>query len=277
MKRFFIRVLLAVILFVAIVNPICVKYKKSKIKSYYGYEVVHSQKKSRSCIKRKGYYLVFGDSTGNQLYNNEKNNDTIYSLTCNSCITLCGHFCLLSDFLRTNESNLPSRVVLLYAPTSLCCGLNYGAFQYFLKPFYNEHYKPYMNDAVHNWAKSVPLYWMAQVSLVKYSNYSPHFQAVKEADFEGLVSPINAVYLDSISRICREFGVPLEFRGTFTADNNRAWFAEQIEHTTNIDKHLLDQYLETVRFLPDSMFIDDVHLKKECIPTDFLGLRMIQY
>src|SRR3954453_12185057 len=67
--------------------------------SVYGPEVYRSIAKSK--MKKKVKKLLIGDSVGNQLYDNESYNGSIFSLTCNQAISMVGQYILLSNFIQT--------------------------------------------------------------------------------------------------------------------------------------------------------------------------------
>jgi len=279
MKKFIIRAGI----FLLIISIIYIPYKSYIILSGKYIQnldinakgVYHSISKSKK--KKKVKKLLIGDSVANQLYNNTVYNDSIYSLTCNQAITVAGHYFLLNNFIDTNKDELPEEVIFLYSPVSLMNNLDKYSFPYLLKPFYNKEYKPLIDTYLSERIKTIPLYFISQIPLVRTSNYTPEkFYTPKEERFSGRFSPLTKDYLKKIEQLCKDNNIKFRFEPSPISKSN--WDNLKLSEKNidyPIDTVTVDNYFHKIKYYEDSLFVDDirVHFKQQYIPTDFLNLK----
>lgn len=212
--------------------------------------------------KKKTPYrkLILGDSTANQFYNcKEEDPDSAYSLSCNQAVGMVGQFILLSNYL--NAGNRPDSVFIVYTPFSFWDNLDQVyTYHYFLKPFYYDEYKPLMNETVLRQIRKIPKYWMCHLPYIQTTSWAPDL--TPEERPYSFLSPICKDYLSKIDSLSTEYHFSYEIVPTFVAEHwrdsiahfNRTEFAE----CRYAEK--LSAYLDSIVFLPDSCFVDEVHL-----------------
>lgn len=233
--------------------------------------VYHSIEKSKK--KKKVKKLLIGDSTAEQLYNNYIYNDSIYSLACNQAITVVGQYFLLNNFIDANKDELPEEIIFLCNPCALLNNLDKYTFPYFLKPFYNEEYKPLIDNYLMKRIKTIPLYFISQIPLIKTSDYTPaKFCFPKEEKFEGIFSPLTKDYLKKIELLCKNNNIKFRFEPSPVSKS--LWDILKLPENSDypIDTLAVDNYFQKVNYFEDSLFVDGFHFKQQYIPKDFLNL-----
>ena len=184
---------------------------------------------------------------------------------------MAGYYFLLHDFIDANQDEMPKQVIVLVRPGTLGNDLDKYAFQYFLKPMYNRHYKGMMNDHLLERIHQVPMFWMTQVPFIKYTDWFPN-RSVAPSSTDGLFSQISIDYIDSIAALCTENNISFSLVSTIISENERDVFLQMSQQAIPIDTTLFMNYVNSFQFLPESLFVDGVHLREENIPTDFLDL-----
>lgn len=232
-----------------------------------GVEVYHSIIKSR--CKKKTKTLILGDSVGRQIYNNYNFNDSIYSLASNQAITLAGQYFLLKDFLCCNDDH-PQFVYLIFTPGSLSNDIDEYGYQYFLKPMNTHHYRSMMNVHLVSRIKEVPLSWLSQFPLVKYTNWTPK-KHVTRTPCNRLFSSLNLEYLDSIENICNKNDIILHLIAAPSRVSDSNYFCQMAQNENLENKHI-EEYIHSMQFFPDSVFVDGTHYYEQFIPDDYLSL-----
>ena len=261
------KIISFICIFILFVSPIVFYYTVKTIyllkddnykKTIYGNEIYRAIEKS----KKKTTYkkLILGDSTANQFYNcKEEDPDSAYSLSCNQAIGMIGQYILLHNYLEAG--NRPDTVYLLYTPFSFWDNLDQVyTYHYFLKPFFYEVYKPMMSDIVLRQIKKIPKYQLCHFPFIQTTGWAPTIEQEKR-DFSFL-SPICNEYLSKIDSLSGQYHFDFEIVPTFVAEHwkdsinhfNRQEYAQ-----TNF-ANKLNQYLNSIRYLDDSCFIDEVHL-----------------
>ena len=231
------------------------KYKST----VYGNEVYKALEKSKK--KTKYRKLILGDSTANQFYNCKKEDPNgAYSLSCTQAIGMVGQFILLNNYL--NAGNRPDSVYLVYTPFSFWDNLDQVyTYHYFLKPFYYDEYKPLMTKTVIEQIRRIPKYWACHIPYIQTTGWAPDIK-LQERHYSFL-SPISTEYLTKIDSLSIEYKFDLEIIPTYVAnhwrDSINHFNRKEFESTVFGNK--LTQYLEQIYYLPDSCFIDEVHLK----------------
>jgi hypothetical protein len=226
------------------------------------YKAIEKSKRKKSGVKA----LIIGDSVGFQLFNSAGYNDSIYSLTTNQAISLTGQYILLTNFLSVNHDL--KNVVMIYTPFAFKRDLNQQyTFQYFLKPFYRDEYKRFFSVAVENQVKQIPFYQLCQFAPVLTSDWSPDYDGADFSKQTNFISELSNEYLSKIVALCHEHGVKLVILPTPTRISKEAE-VKMYETTVNFPEYNFRDYFSRVTFIPDSLFLDDVHLKD---PGKFLS------
>lgn len=225
----------------------------------HGHEVYTSIKKSKEKTKIKK--LIIGDSTANQLYNTETDTtSSIYSLTCNQAIGIVGHFFLLNNYLKAG--NHPEDVYMIYSPLGFWDNLDQiYTYHYFLKPFYNEEYKPLMTENVFKQIYKIPFYYVCQNPIVLTSDWSPELMTEKR-DYT-FFSPISKEYLEKIVSLSREYRFNLHiippFISEYWHDTINSFNINEIKG--QLFSKEIKTYLKKINYINDSCFSDHLHLK----------------
>lgn len=230
------------------------RYKKLVL----GKEIYLSQEKSKSRNKNVKT-LIIGDSVGHQLFKNDEFNDTLYSLACNQAISMAGCYFLLEDFLKLNPE--VKKVVFIYAPRTFKNNLDQQyTFQYFLKPFYNDEYKPRFSSVMTGQIKKVPFYYLSQFPPILTSNWTPDWDFSKEIDGY-YMSPISNDFLKRIIHLCKERSVKFIIMPTPSRISLHPLITD-LQNSIHFPDYDFNDYFSRIDYIPDSCFLDDVHLKE---------------
>lgn len=249
-------------------------YKRTFENGVNGNEVYVSLHKART--KKKVKVLIIGDSVGKQLYDNETYNGDIYSLACNQAISLAGQYILLEKFIETNKSNLPDQVIMIITAETFTNNLNQVfTFHYFLKPFYNQEFKPLLTDAALTQIHKVPLYYLSQLPFILNTNWSPAYTVVPDTSYH-FISPVSNNYLLKIKALCAANHLPFKLICPPIKSSRKQLNLDYAKNSIEIEKTgLKDEftsYFKNFTYLPDSLYIDKIHFKKQYIPTDLYHL-----
>ena len=276
MKHFLLRVLLFIVIAFPIISfkSLYAYYTRSYQTKVNGAEVYLSVKKSKA--KKKVKAFIIGDSAGKQVYDNEVYNDSVYSVACNQAISMAGFYMLLNNFFVANKNSLPEKVLLIITPQTLSNNLDQVyTFGYFLKPFYKDEYKKYFTKACKTQVEKVPLYFLSQAPFVLNSDWAPVYVPEQASSYQ-VVSPVSNDYLPMIKALCAKNNIPFEMYSPPVKEQNKTEVYKKASHVAEFKKCGMEQelktYFSTIRFMPDSLFRDHVHFKKEHIPVDYLQL-----
>ncbi len=262
MKKFIKRsIIFLFILFVLLhFKPIYLLIGDKYQKIVAGLEVYHSIAKSKQ--KKKTKKLLLGDSVTNQLLPNTEETDSITSLACNQAISLVGHYILLNNYL--NAGNRPDTVYIMFLPSSFANNLDQVfSFHYFLKPFYNNEYRPLFTETVERQVHKIPLHFLISHPYVLTSNWAPDFYPEEKHDYTFL-SPISVEYLHKI----KELSIKNNFKLIILAppadiiNKNSINTLNKNEITRNNLSDIFSGYFENIKYMPDSLFIDGRHFKE---------------
>lgn len=227
----------------------------------YIYEAI---KKSKEETKHKK--LILGDSTAGQLSSEElsEKND-IVSLACNQALGIVGQYFLLHNFLEAG--NRPDTVFLVFTPSTFAVNLDQSwTYHCFLKPFYNDEYKPLMTKTVLNQIEKIPYYKISQFPYIKTTRWAMS-PTDKKRDFT-FISPISLEYLEKIDSVSHDYGFEVIFVSTFVTEEKRNSIElyDRTEYMGNPYEKQLEVYLDGIEYLDDDMFSDGTHLK---CPKDY--------
>ncbi len=238
-----------------------------------GSEVYYSIKKSKQ--KKQSRILILGDSVGRQLFNNYNFSDSINSLASNQAIAMVGQFLLLNNYLETG--NRPEKVYLIHTPLSFTANLNdQYTFNYFLKPFDNKNNRKYYTENVITQIEKIPLHFVAKTPYILTSNWSPDF--VAEDSDNKFLSPIAIDYILKMKQLAKKYDFKFQIIPTPTKIKNKqkinSFNLSQIS-----DNHFVNEfhdYFENILYLPESCFVDHVHLRNPEIYTNIYLKKFIK-
>lgn len=222
-----------------------------------GREIYWAIDKSKKKTGKKK--LVLGDSTGNQFFNNQEDDDSIYSLACNQSISMVGHYILLHNFIMAG--NRPDKVYMVFRPFSFGNNLddNY-TYHYFLKKFYYNDNKQYMTETVMKQIYKIPYYWFCHFPTIQTTTWAPKYSHSKR-DYTFL-SPITREYIGKIDSLSNKYNFKVIIVPTFVSESLKQSVEQFNKHEIDeIDGHVLfEDYLNKIEYLPDSCFWDGTHL-----------------
>lgn len=249
-------------------------FTKSYEKTVNGNEIYLSIHKS--CVKKKVKVLIIGDSVGKQLYDNFTFNGDIYSLACNQSISMAGQYMLLKTFVDENQNQLPDSVIFIIYPGSLANNLNQVfSFHYFLKPFYNAQYKSMITDTCVARIHEIPFYYLSQLPFIVNTNWSPTYIANESISYN-FISPISSDYLLKIKALCVSNHLKMKIVCPPIRLSRRNITLALAKNEKEISgtglKSEFESYFKGVVFLPDSLYQDIMHFKKQYIPNDYYHL-----
>lgn len=278
MKRFIVKVLVwsAVFLVILCVVDSIIYYtdfvRKNKNKTGHEVAIALYNSKTKSAAK----YVILGDSVGLQLYSSWESSNDIVSLATNRGVSLAGQYFLLNNYVQTNQDSLPEYVYIIMTYQSLrqdlCSDLSYP---YFLKFFYNKQYIPLYEDALWTQVRKTPFYWTARLPFFRTSSFAFHYEITPNGNYS-LVSPITKVYLDKIEQLTEENGLNCSFVFAPIRESLRSAFSSSYTEAMpkgEISSQLLIDGFNTIKYLPDSLYRDDVHFNDSDVPADYLGIK----
>lgn len=239
--------------------------------------VYHALKKGKQQNKN-AKKVIFGDSVGNQLYYIDDYNDTLVSLATNQAVGIIGQYLLLKNYSDNNDLS-DKNIYLVLNPLSFKDNLNQNfTFNYFLKPFYTNEFQDEIDDQAMEQIEKIPFYWASQFPIIKTSTWSVTLSS--PLDFEEsdkyYISDVSLNYLKKIKTLAEVKGAKLLIVSPFLKENKK-------EYNSNIMKTQIHEnglqgifagYFENIKYLPDSMFVDNYHINKKKFHIDYnpLGL-----
>ncbi len=206
--------------------------------------------------------MIFGDSVGNQLFDNRTDGETYVSICSNQAISLAGQYALLSAYLKNNPQT--EEVCLLYVPVSFQNNLDQRfTYQYFLKPFGDGCHDLHWNATVQHQIDEMPFGFADQWAVVKASDWSPNLshQSVPESD-TAYFSAISLHYLQKMADLTDAAGVDFKVQAGFV----KKAFKQTNYHTMHAQlraaglQGLFATYFQELNYLPDPLFKDDLHV-----------------
>ena len=241
---------------------------ESNILSDSDFKVTEAVCRSRKKIKTQK--LILGDSVGNSLYGN--NTDScVYSLTATVAITTSGQYCLLANFLDNNKEQYPDEVILIVNPLcwnnilsgNLCYSL-------FAKQFYNDEFKSYLdNKEIEEIAQWPYAFLLNQ----KWFRICPYTVNIEKDEKRGKwISEMQYRYIHKMQTLCKEKNINFRLLSGPVRESLR----HKVENISNADEKtqepLFQKYFESIKYLPDDNFIDQLHLIPSRIPSDYFNL-----
>jgi len=222
-----------------------------------GSEVYFSIDKSRK--KHKARKVLLGDSVGKQLFDNTEENDTVNSLACNQAISLAGQYILLNNYIKAG--NVVDTVYIFYLPFTFSNNLDQiFTYNYFIKPFYRDEYKPLLFPAARKAIDKVPFTGISQFAAVLTSDWSPEYKV--EEDRKTFLSPISIEYLHKIVDLSKRKHFKIKLVSGPISYNKEALVEafDKKEISRNGFDDLFEGYFESIIYLDESNFLDGTHL-----------------
>lgn len=261
MKKFIIHIAAFVVLsFISLQLVSCVIIR-SDFFLYYEYpgnEVYKAIKQTKST--ENAYKLILGDSVSRQFNPPGKRSDSVVSLACNQAISLCGQFILFNEYLKYN--NAPKILELQLTPTSLRNDLDQVyTYHYFLKPFYTEKFRKYIDLETRTKIGKMPYYNISQFPFIKASKWAPNYGKDSIPDF--YISNISQVYLKKIVELCNQNKTEFRFLPMPVTDSTQEKLLEMRHSEINDEaiEEILTKYFLGVKYYPDTLFRDGIHLR----------------
>lgn len=227
------------------------------------YEAIRRSKSE--CVDTE--LLIIGDSVAKQLFEQSNEVDTITSLACNQSIDLVGHYLLLKDFLERNPN--VERIAFIYNPFSFSNDLDHKyTYNYFLKPFYNRHYSPEFTRHVQERIDAIPYAEMVNFPLIATSFWMPEYEFQSEEGY--FLSTTSWEYLNKIVELTAEKSVALTLLSApiKISRQHEVRQLQAVYEASGRRLDLLDHYFRTITYVPDTLFLDDIHFEapKEMAP-----------
>ena len=260
MKTFISKFVIFVVVFVVILHAVCIFLPQIPFKSILGEEIYVSITKSKKRTSKKK--LLIGDSVGQQLFPNNKDNSFYTSLACNQSIGMVGHYILVKNYL--DAGNQIDTLYCVFSPFSFQNNLDQiFTYQYFCKPFYKSEYKPYFTQTVQSQINKIPFSKFCQYPLILKSEWSPRFTSKDSVDYNFL-STISVEYLNEIRKLSEKHGFKIIILPTPIIEKNK----EEVGKFNKFEavgfqlENEFDFYFKNIEYFPDSCFYDQVHLKQ---------------
>ena len=219
MKQFLRKTIYFTLLLIPVfyIKPLFLLTTESYKETVAGKEIYVSIEKSKQISKVKT--VLLGDSVGKQLFDNNEDNDSIYSLACNQAISVVGQYLLLNNFINTG--NTPKIVYMLYSPLSFKNNLSQVyTFHYFLKPFNTKEYSNLFSNEVNKQINKIPYSFLNQEPYILTSDWTPESNSNNTVN-PYLISPISLVYLDKIKELCSFNNIEFYIVPTPTKKSNK--------------------------------------------------------
>ncbi len=276
LKKFIIRTLIFLLVAFPLISfeSLYAYYTNSYEDTVNGNEVYLSLHKSKA--KKKVKTLIIGDSVAKQMYDSETYNGDVYSLACNQAISLAGQYILLKQFIDNNTADLPDNIILIITPGSFTNNLDQVfSYHYFLKPFYKKEFANMLTDTCKTQINKIPLYYLSQMPFIVNTNWSPAYVPKEDASYH-FISPISSNYLFKIKALCLARHLSFKMYCPPIKISKKQSNLNYFKNITEIKKTgLLNEfitYLKNIVYLPDSLYQDHIHFKKQYIPKDYFHL-----
>lgn len=231
------------------------------------FKVTQAIIKSRQ--EKKTKKLIIGDSVGDQLYGSY-NDTTIVGMTATVALTTVGQYCLLANYFKNNEETLPEKVVLLYNPLSLNNTLSGGLFySTFAKNMFNSEFKSYLNNETIQLINSWPYAWLLNQKWFRLCPFSPNPESdMPQGEW---ISPVQYNYIMKMNQICTDNGIEFVALAPPLKESLREGLLETVLSDKHSSEPIFQNYINSISYLPDSLFKDMFHFKHHYIPNDYFG------
>lgn len=234
------------------------------------YKVTESIIRSRKHIKVKK--LVLGDSVCASLYG-ECADSCVYCLAATVAITPVGHYLLCANFFENNKEQLPEEVILILNPLCWSNTMEGGLFySTFTKNFFNDEFKGYLDKEEIDYLNKETYAKMCNQRWFQLSPYVPSLHNIQER-VNG-ISPIQYKYVQRLIELCDAEGVKFRLLSGPVRSSLQEYVDEVRKNNAHFCEQIFMDYFESIRYMEDSNFGDQLHLKHECVPGDYFNLYM---
>ncbi|MCB0684958.1 MAG: hypothetical protein KDC53_00495 [Saprospiraceae bacterium] len=202
--------------------------------------------------------LLLGDSVCRQVFGKADSEDTL-NMCENQAYEIPGNYLLLRNLIE--HQNEFDTVTLYFNPFSLKCSLDQiFTYNYFVKPFrpYLSRLDPQEIDYVGQTYPPKSIF--SFLPSVRYAFSDWKMNAAPSPD---ALSEVSARYLDKIENICQATDMKFLLKSLPVRISRKNEIAAMVENSSSIlnQSAILRQYFNNITYLPDSLFLDDVHYK----------------
>jgi hypothetical protein len=213
--------------------------------------------------KKEASILFLGDSVGKQLFDSLNGKSEMVSLACNQAIDMIGHFLLLDNY--TSKPNSIKYVYMLLNPFSLKNDLDHKyTYNYFLKPFYRTEYIDRFTEHTFDQISNIPFSAFSIQPLVKITPFTPNYSPKR---INGVLSITSIEYMGMIIRLSKKNEINFTILSPPIKESRRNEVHDVIEkYKLSLSRSkVMDEYFDHIKYLPDSLYSDHIHFKKEFI------------
>ncbi|MHA8065588.1 hypothetical protein V7S76_02785 [Aquirufa sp. ROCK2-A2] len=230
------------------------EYYKKNVAGTEIYEAI-----TQSLSKHKQKKLVIGDSVGKQILDEEIDSSKYISLCTNQAISMAGQFILLNNYI-SNGNNI-DEVILIMHPLSFRNNLNQNfTYNYFIKPFYTEENKKYLDSYTVNQIKQIPFFYLANYHPIKVSLWSPDYPTEKTTIG---ISTISKIYLSKIIQLCESKGIKLSILSPPINEDLRKEIGQIQQEILLANPTYLKPYIAGIHYYSKKYYLpDNIHLQK---------------
>lgn len=243
------------------------RYGKNFLNNF-DYKVTEAILRSRHHNKTKK--LIIGDSVGASLYSSD-DNDTVTSLAATVALTTVGQYCLMANYIKNNPEDRPNEIILILNP--LCWNNTLEgslAYSTFAKNFFNDEFKPYMDKQEISYIGKWPYAWLLNQ---KWFALCPYSTSVEEHLPKGdFVSPQQYRYLRKMMILCRQNNIKFSLYSGPVRESLKPHVDSLFIGKTHTKEQIFKDYYKSIKYMPDSCFNDQLHLKHIFVPKDYFKL-----
>lgn len=232
------------------------------------YKVTEAILRSRKHKKVKK--LVLGDSVCSSLYG-ECQDSSVYCMAATVAITPVGHYLLCANFFEKNKEQLPEEVILILNPLCWTSTMTGGLFySTFTKNFFNHEFKNFLDEEEINYLNGETCGSLCNYRWYQLTPYVPELRNVQDGGVG--IAPIQYKYTMMIKKMCKRKGIAFRL----LSGPMRQSYEEYVEcvkmSNELFNQPLFEGYFESIKYLPDNNFGDQLHLKQKFVPDDYFRL-----
>lgn len=232
------------------------------------YKVTESILRSRKHKKVKK--LVLGDSVASSLYG-ESEDSCVYSLCATVAITPVGHYLLCANFIDNNEEQLPEEVILILNPLCWTNTMSGGLFySTFTKNFFNDEFKKFLAKDEIEYLNKETFACLCDQRWYQLSPYIPETYQIQESG--KCIAPIQYKYVLMMKHLCDKKGITFRLCSGPVRKSLEEVIERKRQNDDLCENPLFEDYFASIKYLDDDNFVDQLHLKTDCVPRDYLHL-----
>lgn len=274
MKRFITKILLFIIIVFGVIYTsgetfyYFINKTGSNFLNNADYKVTESIIRSR--MHKKVKKLVLGDSVSSSLYGGSVDS-VVYCLSATVALTPVGHYLLCANFLTNNKEQLPEEVILILNPICWTNTMEGGLFySTFTKNFYNDEFKRYLDCEEVEYLDVERYAWLCNYRWYQLTPYTPETHQTQEKG-KG-IAPVQYKYVMMLKNLCEKNGIGFRLLSGPVRESLQTEVENVRMSNAHFKEPLFVEYFASVKYMDDVNFIDQFHLKKECVPQDYFGL-----